>query len=210
VGLLERPLGTRATAAVIFVLGFVVALAGDACHVTSGTTEYEWDALPDIWQSRAWFPFLVAGSVTAGAWVAYQLGLPAGRVRPRTDVVLGAAVVLALYALTAALREDPTTVAVVLTGSVALAVWAWWDPSPGALVVALTAAILGPFAEIALVELDAAHYASDADELAGVALWLPCLYFGVGAVVSGLWAAVAQSHAHAGEGVIAYEGEPDR
>ena len=37
------------TAAKIAVLGFAVGLAGDACHVASGTTVYEWDGLPLIW-----------------------------------------------------------------------------------------------------------------------------------------------------------------
>ena len=59
----------------------------------------------------------------------------------------------------------------------------------GAFVVALSAAVLGPLAEIVLVELGAASYADDA--LFGVAPWLPCLYFGAGAVAAGLWAAVS-------------------
>jgi hypothetical protein len=178
------------TAAKIAVLGFAVGLAGDACHVASGTTVYEWDALPLIWDSRAWFPFLIAGSVTMGAWLASRAGLPAMRRRTGSDAIAGAAVVLGLYALTAALRHQPATVSVILTGSVAVAIWAWWDPSPGAFAVAATAAVLGPLAEIALVALDAAHYAPDADDLAGVAPWLPCLYFGAGAVTSGLWRAL--------------------
>src|SRR3954453_4850396 len=100
----DRPLGPAATAAVIAALGFAVGLAGDACHVASGTTRYEWTALPLIWDSRAWFPFLIAAVVTSGAWLAHQAGLPATRDRTRADAVLGAALVLALYALTAALR----------------------------------------------------------------------------------------------------------
>jgi hypothetical protein len=111
-------------------------------------------------------------------------------VRTRPDVVIGAGAVLALYALTAALRHQPTTVSVILTGSIALALWAWWDPSPGAFAVAIVAAIAGPLAEIVLVAVNAASYAPDADGLGGVAPWLPCLYFGAGAVTSGLWRAV--------------------
>jgi hypothetical protein len=132
------------TAAKVAALAFAIGLAGDACHVASGTTRYTWTALPLIWDSRAWFPFLIAGSVTAGAWLAARAGLPATRVRTRPDVVIGAGAVLALYALTAALRHQPTTVSVILTGSIALALWAWWDPSPGAFAVAVVAAIAGP------------------------------------------------------------------
>src|SRR4051794_38102752 len=111
---LSRPLGPVATAGVVAVLGFAVGLAGDACHVASGTTRYEWTALPTIWESRAWFPFLIAGAVTAGAWLAHRAVLPAGARRARPDVVIGAGAVLALYALTAALRHEPATVSVVL------------------------------------------------------------------------------------------------
>jgi hypothetical protein len=109
------------------------------------------------------------------------------------DVIAGAAVVLGLYALTAALRHQPVTVSVTLTAAVAVAIWAWWDPSPGAFAFAAAAAVLGPLAEIALVAVDAAHYAPDADDLGGVAPWLPGLYFGAGAVTSGLWQALKHS-----------------
>ena len=173
------------TAVTIAALGFVVALAGDACHVAAGATRYEWDGVPEIWRSQVWFPFLVAGAVLAAAWSGRRLGL---RGRPRVDVILGAALVLALYALTAVVDGEPATVSVVLCGAIAVAIWAWWDPSPGAFAVALSAAVLGPLAEIVLVELGAASYADDA--LFGVAPWLPCLYFGAGAVASGLWAAL--------------------
>jgi hypothetical protein len=157
--------------------------------VASGTSRYEWDGLPEIWRSRAWFPFLVAGAVLVAAWMGRRADLPA-RERDGQDVVLGVAVVLALYALTAALRGQPATVSVVLCGAIAVAVWAWWDPSPSAFVIAAGAAVAGPLAEIVLVSLDAASYASDSDGLAGVAPWLPCLYFAAGAVASGLWAPI--------------------
>jgi hypothetical protein len=98
--------------------------------------------------------------------------------------------VLALYALTAVLRHQPTTVSVVLTGSLAVLVWAWWDPSRGALLVAVVAAVLGPLAEMAVGAAGLAHYTAGSDGLGGVAPWLPCLYFAAGAVSSRLWAAL--------------------
>lgn len=177
-------------AATVFAIGFLVGLAGDASHVASGTTHYEWSGVPVLWKSAIWFPFMVAGAVLAGAWLAERAGMPRVRQRTRVDAVLGAAAVLALYALTASLRGQPATVSVVLTGAIAVVIWLWWDPSPRALVVALGAAVAGPLAEIAIVELGAASYAPDADGLLGVAAWLPCLYFAAGAVASGLWAAL--------------------
>jgi hypothetical protein len=177
-------------ALVIFAIGFVVSLAGDATHVASGTTRYEWEGVPVLWRSAVWFPFAVGGAVLAAAWAAERFAPPALRLRGRTDAALGAAMVLALYALTAALRGEPSTVSVVLTGALAVGVWAWWDPSPRAFAVGAVAAVAGPLAEAAIVAAGAASYAPDADGLLGVAAWLPCLYFAAGAVASGLWAAI--------------------
>ncbi len=177
----------------------MVSLAGDACHVTSGTTKYEWDGVPEIWQSAIWFPFLVAGAILAGAWLADRSPLPPPvRVRRRVDVPAGAAAVLALYALTAALRGEPTTVAMVLTGAVAVAIWSWWDPSPRALALGVVGAVIGPLAEILIVEAGAASYASDVDDLGGVVPWLVCLYFAAGAVTSSLWGAIERDGAPLG------------
>jgi hypothetical protein len=192
----DRALTPAATAATIAALGFVVGLAGDACHVASGTTRYEWDGVPTLWRSAIWFPFLVAGAVLLAAWSGERAGLPAVRARGREDVLTGAGLVLGLYALTAVLRGQPTTVSVVLTGALAIAIWSWWDPSPGTLAVAAGAAVAGPVTEIVLVAIGAASYADDADGLGGVAPWLPCLYFAAGAVAAGLWAAVARDGGH--------------
>ena len=170
---------------VVFLLGFGIGLAGDATHVASGTTAYDWDGVPTLWNSAIWFPFVVGLAVLGAAETGRRLDLPA-RARTRIDVVIGAAVVLALYALTATLHDQPATVSVVLCGAIAVAVWAWWGPTTRSLAVAAGAAILGPVAEMGVVASGAAHYASDSDSLGGVAPWLPCLYFAAGAVASGV------------------------
>ena len=193
-----RSLGTAATAATIAALGFAVGLAGDACHVASGTTQYEWDGVPTIWRSAIWFPLMLTSAIVLAAWLAHRLDLPTTRVRTRADVVAGAAAVLALYALTAALRGEPTTVSVTLTAALAVLIWQWWDPGPGALIVGLGAAVAGPLVEIGVVAAGAASYADDSDGLAGVAPWLPFLYFAAGAVASGLWRAVSEPPASRG------------
>lgn len=185
------PLRPLATGLVVFLIGFAASLAGDACHVTSGTTTYLWPGVPTLWQSGLWFPFLVGGAVLGAARAGLGAGLPS-RPRRRLDVVPGTAAVLALYALTATMRGQPCTVAIVLCGAAAVVIWAWWDPSLGALYIALAAAVLGPLAEIGIVAVGAAAYARDSSSLAGVACWLPCLYFGAGSVASGLWRVVAQ------------------
>ncbi len=181
---------TAASVAIVFAIGFFASLAGDACHVASGTTVYDWDGVPAIWRSAIWFPFLVGGAVLGAALAGRRLGLPAARSRGRLEAAIGIALVVALYATTAALRNQPETVSVVLCSAIAFAIWAWWDPSPGAFAIAAGAAVLGPLAEIVIVEIGAAHYATDADGLFGVAAWLPCLYFAAGSVASGIWRAI--------------------
>lgn len=185
------PLRPAVTATILFAIGFLVSLAGDAGHVASGTTTYLWDGVPSIWRSDLWFPFAVALPILAGAWLGRRLGLPATRVRSRSDATIGVAAVLALYAFTSTLRGEPETVSLVLCCAIAVAVWAWWDPSPWPAVFGLVAAVAGPALEIAVVELGGCAYAADADGLFGVAPWLMPLYFAAGAVSSGLWAAVS-------------------
>jgi hypothetical protein len=176
---------------VIVALGAAVALAGDACHVASGTTRYEWDGVPAVWRSAIWFPFLVGGGILALALLGRRTSLVPARQRSARDVPAAAAAVLAVYAITAALKGQPETVSVVLVCALGIAVWGWWDPSPGAALGGLIAATAGPLAEIAIVEMGAASYAADSDGLLGVAPWLPGLYFAAGAVAWRLWDAVS-------------------
>jgi hypothetical protein len=171
-------------------LGVAIGLIGDASHVASGTTRYEWETVPAIWRSAIWFPLLLGGAVLLAAWLGeHWAGRPARR-RGRLDGIAGAAAVLGLYALTAALSREPDVVSVTLSAAVAILIWWWWDPSPGALALAGAAAVVGPLVEIGIVELGAASYGGAADSLAGVAPWLPCLYFAAGAVASRLWGAI--------------------
>ena len=185
-------MSTRATVAWIVGLGAVVSLAGDACHVASGTTRYTWDGVPVIWKSAIWFPVLVVAGVLALADTGRRLAtrFPAARMRGRADVLPAAAAVLALYALTAALHGQSTTVSVILTAAVAIVIWGLWDPSPGAAFGGAIAALAGPLVEIAIVAAGAAEYTHGSDGLAGVAPWLPALYFAAGAVAFRLWDAL--------------------
>ena len=182
----------RLTAVTIAVLGGGIALAGDACHVVSGTTHYDKD-WPAIWHSAFWFPLAVGLGILALAWTADRMRFTPTKRRTRVDIPAGAAAVLALYALTAVLRHQPTTVSVVLTGALAVLVWAWWDPSAGSLLTGVVVAVVGPLAEIAVSHASLAHYAADADGLGGVAPWLPSIYLAAGAVSAQLWSAVQGS-----------------
>jgi hypothetical protein len=197
----SSPAGARV---VTFLLGFGIGLAGDACHVASGTTAYDWDGVPALWNSAIWFPFAVGLAVLGAAEVGARLDLPS-RARTPVDVLTGSAVVLALYALTAVLRGQPATVSVVLCGAIAVTVWAWWDPTPRVFAIAVGAAVLGPIAEMLVAAAGASHYASDSDALGGVAPWLPCLYFAAGAVASGVIGALQVTRVSPGEVVAGRE-----
>ncbi len=59
----------RVTALVVMVLGAAIALAGDACHVVSGTTHYDVQGMPTVWKSALWFPIAVGLAVLGGAWL---------------------------------------------------------------------------------------------------------------------------------------------
>lgn len=75
----------------------------------------------------------------------------------------------------------------------AVVIWAWWDCSPWPAAIGLLAAVLGPAAELVIVELGGCVYADDVDGLFGVAPWLMPLYFAAGAVTSGLWQAIGSA-----------------
>lgn len=181
--------GPLATTAVVFAIGALTSLCGDACHIASGTTRYLGDGVPMVWRSAVWFPLVVGVSIVGAAASGRRSGLPR-RHRTLADLVLANGAVLAFYALTAMLRGHPTVVAVTLCASIAAAIWAWWDPSPEALGVAAAAAVLGPLGEVGLVRAGLVSYAPGSDGLLGVAPWLPFLYFAAGAVASGLWKVV--------------------
>lgn len=182
----------RATFAVLFVAGAAIALAGDAAHVQAGITEYLWDGVPTIWKSALWFPILVGGAVAAGGWIGSRFDLPRSD-RRRTDVVIGMASVLGLYFVTTLVADAPQIAANGICWAVAIVIWLWWDPSRPAFFAALAAMILGPIAEIMMIELGASRYLPGHDQLLGAAPWLLPLYFAAGAVLSGSFRALQRA-----------------
>lgn len=179
----------KTTFASLFVLGAAIALVGDAGHVDSGITEYLWDDVPAIWKSAIWFPILVGGAIAGAGWLGSKIG-PQTLSRDRRDALIGAALVLALYCLTSVVADGSLIVANGICWALALAFWLWWDPSLKALAFALITVVVGPAAEILMVELGASQYLPGHDQLLGVAPWLMPLYFAVGALLSGVWTAL--------------------
>ena len=93
---------------------------------------------------------------------------------------------LAIYAITALVHDEPEGPATTLIVMLAVLVACWLGGGRPALACGLAAAIVGPLAEILIVELELAEYAPTADALVGVALWLPALYFAFGFVAARL------------------------
>jgi hypothetical protein len=100
------------------------------------------------------------------------------------------ALVLGLYFLTTIVADAPQIAANGICGAAAVVIWLWWDPSRPAFVAALVAMVLGPIAEIVMIELGASRYLPGHDQLLGVAPWLLPLYFAAGAVLSGSFRAI--------------------
>jgi hypothetical protein len=170
--------------AILFAIGAVGGLVGDAGHVQAGTTTYLDDS-PRIWESAIWFPVLVGLATASLAELRLRLGPP----RPGVDPRLGAAAiaaVLAVYAITALVYDEPEGPATTLVLMLAVLVVCWLADGWPALACGLTAAVVGPAAEIVIVKLDLAEYAESADSLFGVALWLPALYLAFGVVAARL------------------------
>jgi hypothetical protein len=174
---------------IMFAIGVVVGLVGDAAHVQAGITEYLWDGVPTIGKSAIWFPLVVGSAMAFGGWLGSRFEPQLDR-SPR-DLLLASALVLGLYCLTTVVADTAPIAANGLCWGIAIAIWLWWDPSVKALIFALLTMVIGPLAEIGMVELGGSRYLPGYDELFGVAAWLMPLYFAVGAILSGAFAALS-------------------
>jgi hypothetical protein len=170
---------------VLFAVGAAGGLVGDAGHVQAGTTTYLDDATPFVWESALWFPILVGLATASIGELRLRLGAPRPGFDPRLGLAAIAAV-LAIYAVTALVYDEPEGPATTLVVMLAVLVACWLGGGGPALVCGIAAALIGPLAEIVIVELELSEYAPTADSLAGVALWLPALYFAFGYVAARL------------------------
>jgi hypothetical protein len=180
----ESPVASLAPAAFLFVLGGASGLIGDHAHVVTGTTEYLTPAedVPFIWSSPLWFPGFVGAATVSLAEL--RLHLP----RPRTDVtprqaLAGVAAVIGTYVVTALVHGAPWVPATALICTLAVITWCALGDAPAVMCGAL-AAIVGPVAEIVLVDDGVFRYAASCDQLFGVGPWLVPLYFAFGVVAA--------------------------
>lgn len=172
-------------ALVLFVVGAGGGLIGDACHVVAGVTTYLDESLPFIWKSQLWFPIAVGLATVSVGEVRLRLG-PTRQGGDMMEGLAAIASVVGIYALTAAMADEEPLTTTVLIWCLALLVLARFGDGRPALICATLAAILGPLAEVAIVEADMAAYSTQVDGYLGVAEWLPALYFAFGVVAARL------------------------
>lgn len=171
--------------AVLFAIGAAGGLVGDAGHVQAGTTTYLDDSVPFVWESALWFPILVGLATASLGELRLWLG-PARRGFDARVGVAAIAAVIGIYAVTALVYDQPEVPATTLVFTLAVIVAAWLADGWETIACGLAAAIVGPLAEILIVELELSRYSEDADSLLGVPLWLPALYLAFGVVVARL------------------------
>ena len=166
---------------ILFAIGAAGALIGDAGAVSAQTTRYLDHSVPFIWESPIWFPALVGlGTVSVG-----MLRIRLGPTRPGFDPRLGIgawSAVVAIYSITS-LAGDDGTASVALVVTLGMITACFLADIPG-LICGLAAVVVGPIAEIVIVELDLSEYTALNDSLFGVGLWLPGLYFAFGVAVA--------------------------
>lgn len=166
----------------LFVLGGVAALIGDHSHVTSATTVYYTDAVPFVGSSPFWFPLLVGAATVSLA----ELRLHLPQIRTTVTVrqgIAGVAAVVGMYVTTALLHGAPVTPATTLICVAAVLTWCVLGDGPAAICGAI-AAIVGPVAEVGLMEMGVFAYNPGSDHLFGVGAFLVPLYFAFGVVVA--------------------------
>jgi hypothetical protein len=170
----------------LLLVGAGGGLVGDAGHVESGTTVYLKHGVPFIWHSAIWFVVAVAIGTVAVAELRLRVDPPRERPGGVNEALAGIAAVVGIYGLTAVVRHAALLPSTVLICALALLTWTTLGDGIPALICALAAAIAGTTLEAILAATDVAHYADDVNTLAGVAPWLPALYFAFGVVAARL------------------------
>ena len=174
---MKRP----AVAIILFLVGAVVSPLGDHMHVVTGTTHYDEDFVPFVWQIPISFVFMVGFATMILGLLRLRLAPPRQGLTIRHAVGAVAGVMFA-YAISATVHSSQVA-ATVMVGAVVALMWAVLGDRP-AVWCGVAAGILGPLGEIAASRAGLFHYAAGIDGLFGVAVWLPLLYAGFGMVAA--------------------------
>ena len=165
---------TLRAALAVFAFGAVAGSLLDALHTHSGTTGY---ARVWFFQMSAWTP-LIFGLAGLSVGLSYPVteritGKNPGKALSWGQAWTGFAVFAGLYAVSAYLpASNPVKLVLLVAGAAAL--FFWLAGTRTALLLAITAAIVGPLVEAALVSTGFFWYTRP--DVLGVAMWLPALY----------------------------------
>jgi uncharacterized membrane protein YoaK (UPF0700 family) len=129
---------------------------------------------------------MVGAGTAALGWIRVRLAGEGEREDSPREAAAMIGSVLALYALTALVREQPDEVALLLVYAVALVIVAAFARRPADLACAALAAVAGVGTEVVLAAAGVFEYADDISRVAGVAGWLPGLYLAYGVVAGRL------------------------
>jgi hypothetical protein len=164
------------SAAILAGLGATVGSALDALHTYSGTTTYPKPiALKMAWWTPAIFGFAGLSTGLAFPLAEKVLGRSITSEVTPLRAALGFAGFAGLYALSGFLPASNFTKTCVI-GAGVVALGATLAPTPEAVVLSLTTAIVGPLVEIALVSRGA--FTHNQPDFLGIPMWLPVLYAG--------------------------------
>jgi len=174
----------------LFILGFFLGTLGDYFHVQSGTTSYPSEIFHYYLGRQPYWVPLLFGSATLAIgliipWAESLLGRRAESwgAKGISRVVLGLAAFLLLYAMSAYLPLTNGGSKDWVLGACALLLWGLLDGSWQGFILGVMTALAGVCFEICLVHRGDFSYLPPANQLEGVATWLPSLYFAASVTV---------------------------
>lgn len=176
---------------VLFVLGACLASIGDWFHVHTQTTSYPPERY--VWYIQGipfWIPILFGVAATffgwvytnAKAWFGGRLSFKEGA--KLSDAGLAGLVYMAVHISSGYLSHWPFPLPDMVLALPVVLIWLLLDRTRGGACFSLFVGLIGVSAEISLVHLGVFSFSNGADQLFGVATWLPWVYISAGLAIS--------------------------
>jgi uncharacterized protein (DUF362 family) len=175
--------------ALLFLIGAIAASVGDAFHVRTQTTFYAPECF--IWYIKGipfWIPLLF-GVASAFFGIAYELGKTIlGRTHFREvasirHVLIAGLVYMSCHCLSGYIFPRGIPLTHILLGVPVILSWAFLDRTWGGALVCFFVGVVGVGAESLLVHKGIFSFSDQANQLCGVATWLPWIYMAGGLAV---------------------------
>lgn len=172
--------------AILYLIGAVAASVGDAFHVHTKATSYPPERF--IWYIEGvpfWIPFLF-GSAWACFAIVYQMGKTIlGKKLFREGASIGHVAIAGLlymgcHCLSGYIFRWGLPATHILLGLPVVLAWILLDKSLGGALVCVCASVAGVAAEVLLVHKGIFTFSGQANQLFGVATWIPWIYMAGG------------------------------